>query len=145
MFTSSQLYSFIHSNPKLLHGKWIIFSDTVVDSGFFAAMGCDVYTGTRYLPDIDHFSLFASRKLDVNVFNRLGYLNAHPLWNSEKTMFKLVNPVVVEWDVNPNDPILRELGIQYLAFHSPPRIEISSKLVALSNQRVDGFSLYELP
>ncbi len=72
VFTSSDLYVFVRNHPALLRGKWLVFSDSVVNSGFIAATGCDVYTGLRYLPDIDHFGLFAANRYQLNALNRDG-------------------------------------------------------------------------
>ncbi len=101
VFTKSELYRFVQGHPDLLHGRWLVFSDTPVSSGFFAAVGCRVYTGTRYIPDIDDFSLFTARGLDLNAFNRLGYLDAHAIPSGQKSEFALVMPVIVRWDVAP--------------------------------------------
>ena len=107
--------------------------------------GCEVYTGTRYLPDIDHFSLLAARGLDLATFNRLGYLDAIAIpWNQPST-FHLDSQVVVRWYVNANDPILRQLGIRYVAFDVKPAPDLSAGLRPISADAVDGFWLYELP
>ena len=58
-------------------GKWFVFSDSVVDSGFLRLHGAQVYGSYRYLPDIDHFRVFAANHLDLEILNRDGYLDAH--------------------------------------------------------------------
>jgi hypothetical protein len=145
VFTSSDLFRLVQSRPELKQKKWIVFSDSVVSSGFFQAAGCDVYTGLRYIPDIDHFALFASRGMNLEVFNRLGYLVAHPLDPGASPAFSLRVGAIVEWDVAPSDPMLRSLGIEYVAFDQPPRPAWSSTLVPLADAPVDGFWLYRLP
>jgi hypothetical protein len=144
VFTSSELYKFMQRNPELLNGKWLLFSDAVVGSAFMAATGCDVYTGDHYLPDIDHFPLFAQRGLDPAAFNRLGYLDALPIAPHEKTSVEFSIPVL-RWKVSPADPILPRLGIKYVAFDQPPPAAWVSKLKPISSQPVDGFWLYRLP
>jgi hypothetical protein len=143
VFTSSEFYKFIRSNPQLLNGKWLLFSDVVVGSAFMAATGCDVYTGDHYLPDIDHFRLFAQSGLDPAAFNRLGYLDAHPIAPKEKSSVEFFIPVL-RWKVSPADPILPRLGIRYVAFDQPPPAAWVSKLIPISSQPVDGFWLYRL-
>ena len=145
VLTRSALREFVKHRPMLLRGKWLVFSDTPVSSGFLAAAGCDVYTGTRYLPDIDHFSLFASRGLDVNTFNRLGYLDAHAIPPESRSDFELNNNVTVVWDVNPRDNLLKQLGIRYLAFSDKPSQALVAGLRPLSAGPIDGFWLFEIP
>jgi hypothetical protein len=145
VFTSSVLYKFVQSRPRLLKGKWIVFADSFIRSGFVGAVGCDVYTGMRFLPDLDHSSLFAARALNPEILNRLGYLVARPVGQEETAAFKLRVEGVVEWDVSPTDPLLRELGIKYAAFDQEPTPAVSSNLIALADGPIDGFWLYRLP
>jgi hypothetical protein len=144
-FTQSNFNRYIQSHRELLNGKWLVYSDMVPKSGFVAEAGCQVYTGTRYIPDIDHFKLFASRGLDINTFNRLGYLDAHAIAPGQPTRFIQTSPVVVEWDVAPTDPLLPQVGIRYLAFDSQPDPKLTEHLTALTEEPVDGFWLYKLP
>jgi hypothetical protein len=145
VFTSSGLYKFVQSRPRLLRGKWIVFADSFIRSSFFRAVGCDVYTGMRFLPDLDHFSLFAARGLNPEILNRLGYLVARPVGQEETPAFKLRVEGVVEWEVAPSDALLRQLGIKYAAFDQEPTPAVSSNLIALSDGPIDGFWLYQLP
>jgi hypothetical protein len=115
VYLDSGLRRFIQRNPVLLTGKWIMFSDAVVNSGFLAATGAEVYTGTHYLPDIDHFPVYGANGLDLNILNRDGYLDAHLRRPGDPMKVEMPVPVVVQWDVRPGDPILKQLGIQYAA------------------------------
>jgi hypothetical protein len=144
VFTSSELYKFVRRNPQLLNGKWFVFSDAVVRSAFVAATGCEVYTGDHYLPDIDHFPLFAQSGLDPAAFNRLGYLDASPIPPGDKSSVEFRAPVL-RWKVSPADPILPRIGIQYIAFDQPPPAPWVSKLIPISSGPVDGFWLYQFP
>jgi hypothetical protein len=146
VFMDSTMRSFIKANPNLLDDKWIVFSGSIVGSGYLAAEGCDVYTGERYVPDVDHFALFASRKLDVETFNRLGFLVAIPQAAELPTRFEMNGSAVVSWYVAPDDPLLRQIGIRYEAFDGqPPPPELAAKLIPLSDKAVDGFWLYRVP
>ncbi len=144
VFTGSSLRHFVQQNPSLLKGKWIDFSDSVVNSGFLAATGCEVYTGTHYLPDIDHWGLFRANHLDINLLDRLGYLDAHLRRPNEPMKLELLQTVVVQWDVSPADEILKQLGIRYAAFDQPLDSYWSSFVVPLSSGPIDGFWLYRL-
>ena len=145
VITSSQLYTFVRSHPEVLNGKWIVFSDSVVNSGFFAATGCEVYTGTRYLPDVDHFPIFRAAHIDTQKLNRLGFLDAHLRKTDEKIQVEVPETVVMKWDVRPNDQIVRDLGIRYVALDSRPPDKAELGLVRLASGPVDGFWLYRLP
>ena len=140
--TSSELFQFVQRNPSLKNGKWIVFSDAPVSSGFVAATGCDVYTGTHYLPDTDHFQLFAAEGLDLHVLNRLGYLNAHLRSADERPRVELPEPIIIQWDARPADHTLRALGIQYVAFDFKPPATAVAGLTPLAPDAVDGFWLY---
>jgi hypothetical protein len=108
-------------------------------------MGFQVYTGTHYCPDIDHFALFRRNDLDTAILNRLGYLDAHPLRAGETSSLTLENPVVVRWNVSPTAPILKQIGIKYVAFDTVASPVISDGLIPLSKHAVDGYWLYQLP
>jgi len=144
VYLDSDLCKFIRQNPVLLNGKWLIFSDSVVSSGFLAATGADVYTGTRYLPNIDHFPVFASNRLDLNTLNRDGYLDAHLRRAEEPMKLEMPSPIVVQWDVRPGDPILKQIGIKYAAFDLLPDEQTLTFMQPLSQKPVDGFWLYRL-
>ncbi len=144
MFTESAFHQFVQSHRELLDGKWLVYSGTVVRSGFVAAAGCQVYTGTRYLPDIDHFSLLAASGLDVNLFNRLGYLNAKPTPPGIPAHFEPNPTIVVTLSVAPNDPLLRQLGIRYVAFDQEPTANLLEGLTPLHPGPLDGLWLYRL-
>lgn len=144
VFVASDLRKFIRQNPALLRGEWLVFSDSVVNAGFFAATGVEVYGTNRYIPDIDHFSVFAAHHFDLNIVNRDGYLDAHLRRPSEP--MRAENPAVpvLQLDVRPGDPILKELGIRYAAFDFLPDDDARMKLRPLSATPIDGYWLYAL-
>lgn len=144
VFTKSGLRQLVRERPALLDGKWLMFSDTPVTSGFLAATGCDVYTGLHYIPDIDHFRIYAANHLDLQILNRDGYLGAHLRKPDEKMSVGLRTVGYVEWRVSPADPILKQLGIRYVAFDFQPPAVWLSYMTPLSTTAVDGFWLYEL-
>jgi hypothetical protein len=145
VITASPLFAYVQTHRSLLDGKWLVYSDSPVSTGFLASMGFQVYTGTRYCPDIDHFPLFRRYGLNTTLLNRLGYLDAHPLKAGETSTVTLENPVVVRWNVAPTSPILKQIGIKYVAFDSVASPVISEGLVPLAKGPVDGFWLYRIP
>lgn len=145
VFLSSDLFAFVRNHPAVRQGKWMVFSSSVVSSGFVAASGCDVYTGTRYLPDVDHFGLFAAHHYDIGRLNRGGYLTAHLRRPEELQRIELPDPSVIQWDVRPGDAIVRELGINYVAFDQPLAPAGTFDMIPLAAHAVDGFWLYRLP
>ncbi len=143
-FTRSNFNRFVQSHREMLQGKWLVYSDTPVRSGFVAEAGCEVYTGTRYIPDIDHFALFAARGLDLNTFNRLGYLDAHPIAPGEPTRFIQVNPIIVKWEIAPTDPLLTQIGIRFVTFDSQPQPNWTKGLTPVNSAPIDGLWIYQL-
>ena len=142
--TSSELAAFAQDHPELRKGRWLVYSDDPAPSGFLIALGCDVYTRFRYLPDVDHFALFAARGLDTDLINRGGYLTAHLAGASAPGRFELINPVVIQWHVDVSDPLLKELGIRYIAFDRKPPPEATTHLMPLSVVPVGKLWLYRV-
>jgi predicted small integral membrane protein len=142
--TKSDLFHFVRTHPEVLRGSWLVFSDTIERTGFLSATGCDTYTGMRFLPDIDHLSLFQARGMDAQAFNNSTYLLALPLRPGSKSYFD--NPAAhsTRWFVNPADPILKEVGVRWIAFDQKPPPELTAQLTPLSNGPVDKFWLYKV-
>lgn len=140
--TASPVARFVRSHPAVLDGKWMVFGDAPGASGFLTATGCDVYTGLAYLPDIDHFSTFASAGLDLNVLNRNGYRTASLIGADTGSWVELLDVGFFRWHVSPFDPLVRNLGIRYFAFTGKPPDEVASRLTALSGEPVGTFWLY---
>ena len=142
VYTKSELSRFVQAHRDLLEGKWIVYSETPISNGFFASAGCFVYTGLRYVPDIDDFALFKSHGLDVAVINSLAYLDAQAIPAGQKSQFTLKRRGIVDWKVSASDPILGELGIRYVAFDSKPAAELTIGLQPIVDRPLDGFWIY---
>ncbi|MBV9767237.1 MAG: hypothetical protein JOZ48_20520 [Acidobacteriaceae bacterium] len=143
-FTSSELYRFVRSHTELLKGRWLVYSEREMPSGYLAAMGCDVYTGVKYLPDIDHFQLFASKGLSVADINRIGIVFARAAEANIPSSVETPLPFVIRWKVSPSDPLLRDLGIRYFAFDQKPPETIAVPLLPMTKNPVSGLWLYRL-
>jgi len=139
--TNSALFQLVHREPRLLGGKWLVFSEKLPAS-LFSAVGCDLYDAVRYLPDIDHFALLRARGVDVKPLNNLGYFDARALPEGERAWARVNDVGTVELGVNPMDPLVKELGIQYVAFEKRPGAGVEEKLKSLGS--ASGFWLYEL-
>lgn len=144
VFIDSDLRKFIRQNPALLRGEWLVFSDSVVNAGFFAATGAEVYGSNHYLPDIDHFPVFAADHFDLDILNRDGYLDAHLRRPAEPMKVENPAPAILQLDVRPDDPILKQLGIRFVAFDFIPDESALRGLRPLCPGPVDGYWLYEL-
>jgi hypothetical protein len=140
--TGSPLARFVRGHPDVLTGEWMVFGDAPGTSGFLSATGCQVYTGLAYLPDIDHFPMFASAGLDLNVLNRTGYRTARLIGADTGSWVELLDVGFVRWHVSPFDPLVRKLGIRYFAFAEQPPDEVASKLTPLSAGPVGTLWLY---
>jgi hypothetical protein len=142
--TSSALYRFFRSHPQALDHKWIFFTNGTMTPGFLIAAGCNEYTGYRFLPDLDHFSLFASRGMNIQAINMSAILLASALNPNTKTYVTTPGSDIVRWYVSPSDPILKQLGIEYFAFDGKPAAPIASQLIPLSPVPLDNIWLYRL-
>jgi hypothetical protein len=143
-FTQSKFHQFIQSHRELLEGKWLVYAATPVRSGFIAAAGPEVYTGTRYLPDVDHFPLFSRLGMNLDAFNRLGYLDARALPTGSQPRFVQNSALVVNLEVAPNDELLPKLGIRYVAFDYAPPADATQGLEAVNSEPVDNLWIYRI-
>ncbi len=126
--TTSPLFEIVHKNPKLLDGKWMVFPNGFPAS-IFTAVGCDVLNGMRYLPDLRKFPVLAAHGVDTKPFNNLGYVDgrsvgAGPTFPQPKAVSKY-GPLL---SVDPMDPLLKELGIRYVAFHEHPSTDMLGRI-----------------
>jgi hypothetical protein len=141
--TTSALFRFAEAHSELREGKWLVMAPEM-PFGIFAASGLDSYTGMHYLPPVHDFKIFEAHGVDAAILNTGGILTAKLIGAEEKSTAKSMSEGVVEWDVNPHDPILKELGIRYVAFEHAQPPEMIAGLRALSKLPVSGFWLYEL-
>jgi hypothetical protein len=140
--TKSTLFEVVQQNPRLRHGKWMIFGKGFPPS-IFTAVGCDVYNSMRYLPDLRQFPLLADHGVDTEPFNNLGYVDVVQLERGQRPRAALgkYGPIL---SVDPLDPLLKELGIRYVAFHEHPPADMLKHLKPLIDGTVSEFWIYEL-
>lgn len=140
--TSSELFKFVHTHKELKEGKWFAFSMSEVESGYLASLGLNVYTGVKYLPDIDHYHLFQLSGLPLDNFNRDGLLLAQPLQAGARAVVQAPAPYLALWNISPSDPILKAMGVRYFAFSQKPAAQIEAQLVPLSSGAISGLWIY---
>jgi fructose-1,6-bisphosphatase/inositol monophosphatase family enzyme len=49
----------------------------------------------------------------------------------------------VEWDIAPADPILKQLGIRYIAFDSKPQANWLNGLTPVNSEPIDNLWIYK--
>lgn len=143
--TDTDAFRYFQTHREMLRHKWIYFADGVMSPGFLEAMGCDEYTGLHYLPDIDHFQIFRARGYDMAAVNSSGFFLAHAIDNRSPGYVKQTQTGVAEWYVNPTDPVLKQLGIEYAAFDRQPAPSIASGLIPVRDAPISHIWLYRLP
>jgi hypothetical protein len=79
----------------------------------------------------------------METFNRLGIVVARPLAPGQKRSVELPLPYEVLWNISPTDPILKEMGIRYLAFDSRPPAAIESQLIPMTAEPISGVWIYK--
>ena len=122
--TRSTLFEVVHNNGQLLHGKWLIFS-AGFPASIFTAVGCDVYNGSKYLPDVDHFPLLAKHGLDTRILNNLGYIDIEQLQPGQRPTARR-GPFGVVMGLSPLDPLLKEMEFVISLFISAHRMRCCS-------------------
>jgi hypothetical protein len=145
VFESSELFRFVHSRPELLRDRWIVFSGTLPDSTFFSAVGCEVITGLKYVPDLNTLRAFDPTGAQRDLLNRSAWLFAVPDYDNRPATFEQVPPNLLKLSVNPLNPVLRSVGVRYAAFPREPPPDVAGRMKPLANWRLSGFWLYELP
>jgi hypothetical protein len=143
--TDTAAFHYFQTHPEMLRHKLIYFADGVMAPGFLEAMGCDVYTGLHFLPDIDHFRLFKAKNLNMAAINSSGFFLAHAIDNRSPSYIKPIQTGVAEWNVSPTDPILKQLGIEYAAFDRRPDPSIALNLIPVRDTPISNIWLYRLP
>lgn len=141
--TESPLFELVHREPRLLEGKWLVYGDGFPPA-IFTAAGCDVYNGMRYIPDLDLLPALERHGVDSRIFrDNLGYVAIAWLKPGEHARADLgeYGPTL---SVSPVDPLLKDLGIRYVAFHKHPSDDVLAHLKPLVNGSVSEFWLYEL-
>ena len=141
VITSSTIFPLVQNDKRLLHGKWLIFPD-MFPASIFTAAGCDVYSGQKYLPDVDHFALIKSHVLNGQLINNSGYLDIEELKPGQQPFMKQ-GPYGMIMSISPLDPLVKQLGIRYMAFHKRPSEEVLARLKPLVNGQVSEFWIYE--
>jgi hypothetical protein len=151
---SAPLFRFVQSRPELLRHRWIVYSgpvnalhplDPIADLGLFSAVGCEVVTGLKYVPDLRALHVFDPTGAHEALINQSIWLIAEPEQGNRPARFDELRTGVVRWTVSPLDPALRQIGVRYAAFPAAPPREIGARMRALSAAAVSGFWLYELP
>jgi hypothetical protein len=64
---------------------------------------------------------------------------------SAPSRFELINNYVIRWKVDTSDPLLKKLGIRYLAFDQKPPPGVTAHLIPLSATPVSTLWLYRIP
>ena len=142
---AAPLFRFVHGRPELLRHRWVVYTPSPADSTFFAAVGCDVVNGLKYVPDLKTLSVLDPTGAQRDLVNRSAWLLAEPEYGDRPAAFEQVPPNLLRMRVNPLDPALRDIGVRYAAFSREPPPEIAAKMKPLASWRVSGFWLYELP
>jgi hypothetical protein len=142
---SLSLFRFVHDRPELLRERWIVYSGSIVDSGFVSAVGCNVLTGLKYAPDLKSLGRFDPAGAYLNVINQSGFLIAEPEYATARPRFDWVQAGITRLTVNPLAPELKDIGVRYAAFRSQPPQEIAAKMKPLGTGPINALWLYELP
>ncbi len=141
---NSSLSAAIKRQPELREGRWLVLSSGVALGGFFSASGLDLFNGLKIIPPLAELTLFDPAGAYASFFNRSCYLVAQVQTGTGPGEFDNPNPGMVVWKVNPLDPKLKEIGIRYLAFDSPPDLSIRQKLKLLFKDESSRIWAYEL-
>jgi hypothetical protein len=140
----SSLSATIERHPEWRTGRWLVFSSWVALPGFISATGLDLVNGLKIIPALDELALFDPAKEYTSVINQSCYLVVQVQMEGP-SQFESPHSGFVVWKVNPLDPKLKKIGINYLAFDSPPDPSIRQKLRPLFEEKSNGIWAYELP
>jgi hypothetical protein len=151
---STALFQFMRSHPDLLAHRWIVYSARPIGGdalasvsrlGLFSAVGCQVMTGLKYVPDLRALRAFDPDGSQQELINRSVWLIAEPEFSGRRAAFQQVRSDMILLTVSPLDPALKQAGVRYAALPQPPPPEIAAQMRALSGNPIDGYWLYQLP
>jgi len=135
----------VQQQPELKDNRWLVFCSWVTLPGFFSACGLNLANGIKIIPALNELTRFDPEGKYRSVFNQSCYLVAQVHKENDASEFETPNNGVVIWKVNPLDPRLKEIGIKYLAFDSPPDPSIRQQLRVILEEESNGIWAYELP
>jgi hypothetical protein len=141
--TTSQLFRFVEEHKELRQGKWLVMAPES-RYGIFAACGLDSYSGMHYLPPVQDFKIFNAHGVPTKILNSGGMLVLKPIAPGQKISIESVAGGNVQWEVNPMDPLVKDLGIRYVAFEHEQPAAMLAGLKPLAELPVSGFWLYEV-
>ncbi len=81
----------------------------------------------------------------LEAFDRAGYLLASPVSPETKSSFESPVFYASRLNINPADPLLKELGIHFVAFDKEPSLATSTGLVPIAAGPIDHLWLYRIP
>ncbi len=142
--TRSALFRTIQGEPRLLEGKWLLYSRSFVNMGFVVATGADVFNSFKVLPNLRDLAAFDPEGRFLNNYNQSGFTLAVPLPEGQPSTFEFVNIGVLRWSVSPLDPALRQVGVRFVIFDEEPAPDLAAKLRRI-HPEVPRLFLYELP
>jgi hypothetical protein len=142
---ASNLFKRGRSDSQLRDGKGLIYSQWIEQAGFLSAVGLDTMNSMKIVPDLKRTTLADPEARFTSIYNQSSYLIAEALPEGEKSQFASPSLGIVVWKVNPFDPVLKEMGIRFLAFDREPNAELKNRLRPLENVRSPGLWLYEAP
>jgi hypothetical protein len=151
---SSQLFQLVRSRPEFLEHRWIVYSEPLLSTqsladissvGLFSAVGCDVLTGVKYVPDLKGLSVFDPSGTQRDLINFSRWFIAEPEYRGSPARFDEVRWDILRLTVSPLDPGLKQLDVRYAAFRREPPAEIAARMKSLASGPVDGHWLFELP
>jgi len=141
----SSLSTLIKQQPELKNSRWLVFSSWIYLPGFFSASGLDLVNCLKIIPALDELIRFDPAGKYASVTNQSCHLVSHVRTEMGPSEFESPTLGVVVWKVNPLDPKLKEIGIKYVAFDSPPDSSIRQKLKLIFKEESAGIWAYELP
>src|SRR5204862_7308810 len=122
-----------------------VFSSWVYLPGFFSACGLVVVNRLKIIRALGELTRFDAAGEYASITSQSCYLVAHVRPEMGPSEFESPSIGVVVWKVNPLDPKLKEIGIKYVAFDSPPDPSIRQKLKLIFKEEPGGIWAYELP
>jgi hypothetical protein len=94
-------------------GKWLVYG-SALHSGFIAAAGANVFSGTKYNPDISAMKILDPSGRRDSIYNRFANIAIVNRPEDNKVGFKLFYEDFYGIAISPFSEKLKDLGIKYL-------------------------------
>jgi len=97
---------------------WVVY-DRLSYANYLASNGIRVLNGTYLYPNINFWSRFDPEHKYIDIYNRFSFINVIASADPTEMEFLLPSATMVQLEISPCNPLLKEIGVKYHVFFIP--------------------------